>query len=81
MKELPPLQPRTYVWIGNETDGIIESRSEHPHFHTVRTPSGVVRRNRRHLIRVPDSATDTAQSDYYRSRSGRLVRPPDWLNL
>jgi len=27
-KELPPLRPNTYVWIGNNKDDIVESRSE-----------------------------------------------------
>ena len=80
-KELPPLQPNTYVWIGNDRDGIVESRSEQPRSYNVRTPSGCVRRNRRHLIPVPDPAVDAGQSDYYHTRSGRLVRPPDRLNL
>ena len=80
-KELPPLQPNTYVWIGNDRDCIVESRSEQPRSYNVRTPSGCVRRNRRHLILVLDPAIDAGQSNYCRTRSGRLVRPPNRLDL
>jgi len=81
LKELSWWQPRTYVCIGNNSDGIIELRSEL--FVPVtfeRVVPGVVWRNRRHT-RLLESATVTCQSDYYRTRSSQVVRSPDRLCL
>ena len=74
----------------------------------IQTDSGGIRKNRRHLVKIPESVTDnnkitsetapdnfsksdnknkdipdnlSDQTDYYVTRSGRISKPPDTLNL
>jgi len=68
VKDLPPLEPRTYVWIGNDRDGIVDSRSEHPRSYNVRTSSGSLCGEIASLdscTTVPDLVTDAGQSEFY----------------
>ena len=74
--ELTPLQPGDCVWIPDtESEGTVTGETN-PRTYTVRTPSGSLRRNRRHLISLPhngdragddssvtSSATVTSQGD------------------
>ena len=75
-RTLDPLFPDTPVWIttGNDrTPGQIRSPAATPRSYIVSTPSGELRRTRRHV--TPRSPVMT------HSRSGIAVRPPDRMML
>jgi len=56
--ELPPLMEGEKVWISDQnTEGIVSKKTEHHRSYEVTTPKGQVRRNRRHLVTLPESTT------------------------
>ena len=85
------LKPGDLVYIpDNERQGtIIEESSTRSY--TVQTPEGTYRRNRRHLVPLPTTENDTeAEANdppdilpdgVSRTRSGRISKPPNRLNL
>jgi len=89
-KELPQLEPGDYVWITDRqtTGKVVEEAA--PRSHIVETREGSFRRNRQHLVRLPetdtaqelptDSGTQQATSRETRSRSGRAPGPPQRLD-
>ena len=57
---LDPLSPGQQVWISGRRDsGVVVEQSQSPRSYIVATPTGDVRRNRRHLTRIPDSENKT----------------------
>ena len=96
VKILQNLEPKDKVWIPDRKEsGTIENKLNMPRSYIVETPTGMVRRNRRHLIEVPtnnchgkqetiESTADTERSDNntgYYTRSGRLSVPPERLEM
>ena len=72
----------------NEREGtIIEESSTRSY--TMQTPEGIYRRNSKHLIPLPTTENnmeandppDTLPERVTRTRSGRISKPPDRLNL
>ena len=95
-RQLKPLQLGEQMYIpDNSTEGtVIEESSTHSYI--VQTPGGTYRRNRRQLLALPPMTNNTEQntqrqdasetpqslpSDACRTRSGRISKPPDRLNL
>ena len=95
-KDLPPLQPKSEVWItsgAEPTRGRVVSDADTPRSYMVNTPTGLVRRTRQHLNIVPEQ-TQTDQSEVpestqevprspirTRSRTGTPINPPDRLGI
>lgn len=63
-KVLEPLHAGDQVWITDtKTQGTVSSPAETPRSYVVQTPSGeTIRRNRRHLVSMPDDPNDLANS-------------------
>lgn len=79
-RERAPLEARTRVKIfcGMATQGTILGSATAPRSYDVATTSGVVRRTSRHLQAVPETGERSeAPTGELRTRSGRLVKPPD----
>ena len=91
---LDPLSPGQQVWISGRRDsGVVIEQSQSPRSYIVATPTGNVRRNRRHLTRIPDSENSdsrpeqTPQQEMFptqsttqlTTRSGRVSKPPNRL--
>ena len=90
---LKPLQPGDTVWIqGSDSEGRVMEQSN-PRSYIVETPDGSsIRRNRRHLVPMPNSETSESQTDEstnnsenenqstndsaIKTRSGRISKPP-----
>ena len=94
VQDLKPLLPGDSVWLtNNQTSGEILSENT-TRSYDVEIPTGLFRRNRRHLISVPSNETIvdseeqsisqtptvTNNSDICKTRSGRIVNPPDRLD-
>ena len=94
-KELPPLQPGDTVWIPEtQSSGTVGEQSG-ARSYRVHTDGREMRRNRRHLVRMPqtpqqqteESTNDSETADRHRTdetgvtrtRSGRTVNPPERL--
>ena len=71
-KELPQLEPGDYVWITDrETIGkVVEDAA--PRSHIVETPEVSFRRNRQHLVRMPEPEIENV----HRTEGHILNRPP-----
>ena len=93
------------VWkTDQKKSGTVKTESNEPHSYIIQTDSGEIRRNRRHLVKIPELVKDndkitseTApdnssksdnenkdipdQTDYCVTRSGRISKSPDKLNL
>ena len=92
-KVLQLLEPQDKVCIPDRKEsGMIREKVEIPRSYIVETPTGSVRRNRRHLIEVPvnsshgkqDSTVETERSENstgHYTRSGRLFVPPQRLKI
>ena len=95
-KTLEQLEPRDKVWIPDRKEsGTIREKLETLRSYIVETPTGSVRRNRRHLIEVPvnnnhgkqesiEPTVETERSENntgYYTRSGRLSVPPQRLEI
>ena len=89
---LPPIPDDTSVHItsGTETTGRVIAPADAPRSYMVVTPSGTVRRNRRHLNVMPDNHLPNGSVDEQpnpsppqpimtRSRTGTVIHPPDRL--
>jgi hypothetical protein len=84
-KDLGEIWPGDTVWIPDQhsvMDGAIPS----PRSHTVQTADGTYRRNRQHLVRIPENeSTQEAENEIEpqdseqpsRTRSTRTSRPPE----
>ena len=81
-RELPQLEPGDTVWIPDRDSSgtVVEETS--PRSHIVKTADGSYRRNRRHLIRMPE--TESSQEEEVlveeqpsRLRSTRISKLPD----
>ena len=86
----------------------MKTESNEPRSYIIQTDSGEIRRNRRHLVKIPESVKDNDKitsetapdnssksdnenkdipdnlsdhTDYYVTKSGRISKPPDKLNL
>ena len=76
-----------YITDNERVGTIIEGSSTQSY--TVQTPEGIYRRNRRHLIPLPTTESnseandppDTLPEGVSRTSSGRISKPPDRLNL
>ena len=93
VQPLPLLPDNTDVWItteGQKTQGQVVSQADAPRSYLVDTPTGQIRRNRRHLNKVPDSSSVSTNSESIsntpspnvimtRSRTGTTIRPPQTL--
>lgn len=77
---LPPLQPGQHVWIKpTHTEGTVVSQAQTPRSYEVETPDGGrLRRNRSHLREIP---VPPASGDMTVTRSGRLSKAPERLDL
>ena len=60
-RELPPLEPGDEVLIKDtKQEGVVVQPAENaPHSHVIATPTGKLRRNRRHLNKLPTDSTPT----------------------
>jgi hypothetical protein len=92
----------------NDKVWIKDQKSLEPRSYIIQTDSGGIRKNRRHLVKIPESVKDndkitsetapdnfsksdnknkdipdnlSDQTDYYVTRSGRISKPHDTLNL
>ena len=89
---LPLLHTNSSVWIEPDLDqGEVVEQSSFPRSYLVKTPRGIISRNRHSLIPGPDNQsnekqlsaeTDNAEdsqstSGSYTTRYGRVVKPPD----
>ena len=85
-RDLPPLEPGDTLWIPdrNSSGTVVEETS--PRSYVVVTGDGSYRRNRQHLVQMPE--TEPTQEDEHetesreeerspRTRSSRTSRPPD----
>ena len=95
-KVLQLLEPQDKVWIPDRKEsGMIREKVEIPRSYIAETPTGSVRRNRRHLIEVPVNSSHGKQetkeptvetersensTDHY-TRLGRLFVPPQRLKI
>jgi transposase InsO family protein len=96
VQPLPPLQPGDPVLVktddqkGWSEKGIVQGEAETPRSYQVETKSGVVRRNRRHLINMPpmqpnkpveETESEARPPDQQNElrRSGRLTKKPERL--
>ena len=90
VQDLKPLIPGDIVWLtNNQTSGKIISENT-PHCYDVETPTGPLRRNRRHLISLPaneiiieeqsNSQIPNENTNVWKTRSGRVVKLPDRLD-
>ena len=74
--ELTPLQPGDCVWIPDtESEGTVTGETN-PRSYTVRTPSGSLRKNRRHLISLPHNG-DRAGDDSSATSSATVTSQGD----
>lgn len=91
-KELPVLVPGQRVWIRTaQTTATVQGPASTPRSYTVETDQGSLRRNRAHLTVLPErglscsdeTKTVSRQTDPGETvtRSGRVSRPPDRLDL
>ena len=93
-KELPPLRLGDRVWLPDrETPGQVMEEVA-PRSLIVETPDGTYRRNRKHLIQLPDPSpaeesqasnspemnSEPTSSYQTRSQSGRVPKPPERLD-
>ena len=92
---LETLLPGQQVWIfGRRDGGVVVDQSQSPRSYIVSTPTGDLRRNRRHLTQIPDSENSDSRSEQTpqqemvvptesttrsTTRSGRASIPPNWL--
>ena len=61
---LDPLPAGQQVWISGRRDGgVIVEQSQSPRSYIVSTPTGDLRRNRRHLTQIPDSENNNSGSN------------------
>ena len=94
-RQLGSLQTGEQVYIpDNSSEGIVLEEPS-PRSYVVQTPNGTYRRNRRHLLPLPsdndsqsntnisteDNDVESLPSNTCRTKSGRLSRPPERLNL
>ena len=87
VRVLPPIPNNTEVQItsGTETTGQVITPANAPRSYIVETPTGLVRRNRRHLNVIPnDQTSDGVQQPdtpprqiMTRSQTGTVIHPPD----
>ena len=84
--KLPQLEPGDTVWIPDRDSYGVAMEETTPHSHIVHTTDGSYRRNRQHLIRMPETEpTQEAEQETEpleieqssRPRSTRTSRPPD----
>ena len=83
-RELDPLLPGEQVWIPdhNTSGSVVEPIA--PRSYHVSIPTGLIRRNRSHLRRIPNESetvvhsqpTNVRDSETTMTRSGRVSRPP-----
>ena len=97
VKTLQHLEHGDKVWIPDRKEsGTIEKKLNMPRSYIVETPTGTVRRNRRHLIEIPTKSSHGKQQETtqptadaersenntgYYTRSGRFSVPPDRLEI
>ena len=84
-RDLPRLEPGDAVWVPDRDSSGTVVEETAPRSHIVETTAGSYRRNRQHLIRLPESeetqvensADPTEQEQPSRARSSRVSKPPD----
>uniref|UniRef100_A0A3P9ISX4 Integrase catalytic domain-containing protein n=1 Tax=Oryzias latipes TaxID=8090 RepID=A0A3P9ISX4_ORYLA len=91
-RNLEPLVPGQEVWITDaRAQGTVISAHEAPRSYRIKVPQGTLRRNRHHLVSmqtdgegvepVDEPVGEDTSTPTVRTRSGRVVRKPDGLNL
>uniref|UniRef100_H2M3Q2 Integrase catalytic domain-containing protein n=1 Tax=Oryzias latipes TaxID=8090 RepID=H2M3Q2_ORYLA len=91
-RNLEPLVPGQEVWITDaRAQGTVISAHEAPRSYRIKVPQGTLRRNRHHLVSmqtdgegvepVDEPVGEDTLTPTVRTRSGRVVRKPDRLNL
>lgn len=74
MRDVPPLDPGTLVWMPDrESEGIVTEEIA-PRSYTVETQEGTYRRNRRNLIETPRDRGDDSGDDSEPEQPTRTVR-------
>ena len=63
VRELPELNPGDAVWIPDRKEEGMVQEEVAPRSYRVNTPEGTVRRNRRVLVRMPETNGDSADAD------------------
>ena len=88
---LPDIPDDTEVWIntnGNRSTGHVTGPADAPRSYMVETRSGQVRRNRSHLLPMPNTHTSDSDNSplttdrspiMTRTRTGTMITPPDRL--
>ena len=90
VKSLPDIPDNTIVWMNpsdQQPTGRVITRANAPCSYIVDTPTGMVRRNRRQLYTVPDTAPlinapspeASREPIMTRSRTGTVINPPNRL--
>lgn len=68
------LRPGQRVWVKNTKEtGTVSGPAQTPRSYNIDLPSGSLRRNRSHIRVIPETPKET--------RSGRIIRPPDRMDL
>jgi len=71
---LEPLLPGQQVWIlGRRDSGVIVEQTEIPRSYHVSTPTGVIRRNRRHLKLIPETENSDSRPEQTPDRQENVV--------
>ena len=60
--KLPPLEKGDKVWVKDQNrEGVVAQKIEHRRSYEVTTPQGQVRRNRKHLVTLPETTIPAPQ--------------------
>lgn len=79
-KDLPFITPGQRVWIRtSKTTGMVQGEASTPRSYHVETETGTLRRNRAHLVVLPEPIGQVGNETV--TRSGRVYRPPERLDL
>jgi len=71
---LEPLLPGQQVWISGRRDsGVIVEQTEIPRSYHVSTPTGVIRKNRRHLKLIPETENSDSRPEQTPDRQENVV--------
>lgn len=91
VKELPKLNSGNKVWIRDmKKEGTVVDKDKQPRSYTVQSDLGLLRRNRSALVKLPTSSQPATgrqgppvehDGPMTRSRAGKIITPPDRLNI
>ena len=75
-RTLPLLQPEDHVYIPDmDVEGTVKEAADTPRSYKVETPRGTLRRNRAHLVELPEDASQSPSKQQQRDQ-GVAVKPP-----